>query len=168
MNKIKSLYDLFISEIKDLYDAEGQLVKAIPAMVAAAEAPELKSAFSTHLAATKIHLTRLENILKAHNEPVKGKHCAAMEGLIKECTEMVKEDAEPTVRDAGLIACAQRVEHYEIAGYGCVRTFAKVLGFNECSEHLQKTLDEEIETDLALTDLATSLINIEAANTAQD
>jgi ferritin-like metal-binding protein YciE len=159
---MESLQDLFVDQLKDLYNAEGQLVKALPKMAKAATNPQLQSAFNDHLEQTRGHVQRLEQVFDKLGESPKGKKCKAMEGLIEEAKEMLDEDAEPEVMDAGLIACAQRVEHYEIAGYGCVRTYARLLGDEQAARLLQQTLDEEGQTDKKLTDLAERLINVEA------
>jgi len=160
--EMETLHDLFIDELKDLYHAEGQLTKALPKMAKAATHPELKKAFETHLVETKAQIDRLEEVFKLLDEPVKGKLCHAMKGLIEETTELLGEDAADDVLDAGLIACAQRVEHYEIAGYGTVRTYAKLMGHMDVAKLLQQTLDEEGATDKKLTKLAESSINIDA------
>jgi len=161
--KLESLKDLFIEELKDLYSAENQLVKALPKMAKAASSPELQAAFTEHLEQTKIHVTRLETIFKYLDTSPTGKTCKAMEGLVEEGDDMRKQKGEPAVIDAGLIAAAQRVEHYEMAGYGTVRTYARLLREDRATELLQQTLDEEGETDKKLTQLAESLINVEAA-----
>jgi ferritin-like metal-binding protein YciE len=161
--EMESLQDLMVDQLKDLYNAENQLIKALPKMAKAATNPELQQAFTEHLEETKEHAQRLEKIFETLDESPKGKKCKAMEGLIEEGKEMMEEDAEPEVMDAGLIAAAQRVEHYEIAGYGCVRTYAKLLGNEQAAKILQQTLDEEGKTDKLLTDLAERLINVEAA-----
>lgn len=159
--ELSSLEDLFIDELKDLYSAETQLIKALPKMAKAAASKELKADFEKHLKQTEGHAERLEQICEELEVSPKGKKCKAMEGLIEEGSEVIKEDAEPEVKDAALIAAAQRVEHYEIAGYGCVRTYAKLLGHNSAMKLLQQTLDEEGDTDKALTKLAEA-INVEA------
>jgi ferritin-like metal-binding protein YciE len=160
--KLKSLQDLYVSELKDLYSAENQLLKALPKMAKAASAPELKKAFATHLEETRGQVERLETIFEELEASPKGKKCKAMEGLVEEGSEMIEEDAEPAVKDAGLIAAAQKVEHYEMAGYGTVRTFAELLGYDKAAKLLQETLDEEAATDEKLTELANSVINVEA------
>jgi ferritin-like metal-binding protein YciE len=147
--------------LKDLYSAENQLIKALPKMAKAANNPRLRGGFEKHLEETKEHVNRLEQILESHDESTRGPKCKGMEGLIKEGSEMIEEDAEDDVRDAGLISAAQRVEHYEIAGYGSARTYATLLGDNKGARLLQKTLDEEGATDKKLTQLAQS-INVEA------
>jgi len=161
--KLESLRDLYIEELRDLYSAENQLVKALPKMAKAASSPELQAAFTEHLEQTKGHVERLETIFKSLDASPKGKTCKAMEGLVEEGDEMRKEKGEAAVIDAGLIAAAQRVEHYEIAGYGTVRTYARLLKETQAANLLQQTLDEEGETDKKLTELAESLINVEAA-----
>ena len=151
-----------LRELRDLYSAETQLVKALPKMAKAASAEELRSAFEEHLEQTKGHVERLEQIITELGEKPKGKTCKAMEGLVAEGEELIHEKPKASVLDAGLISAAQRVEHYEIAGYGSVRTYAKLLGNNKAAEILQTTLDEEGETDKKLTRLAERLINVQA------
>ena len=158
-----SLKDLYIDELKDLYNAENQLLKALPKMAKKASAPELKRAFTDHLAQTQGHVTRLEKIFKGLGEKPTGKTCKAMKGLVEEGKEVIEEDGDPSVLDAALIGAAQRVEHYEMAGYGVVRTFASLLGENSAVDLLQRTLNEEGETDKKLTALAESVINVEAS-----
>jgi len=159
--ELNSLRDLYIEELKDLYSAENQLVKALPKMAKAATAKTLKSGFEKHLRETKEHVDRLKKIFSDMNTSPGNKKCQAMEGLIAEGEDIIQEDAEPEVRDAALIAAAQRVEHYEIAGYGCVRTYANLLGDKRAAKTLQKTLDEEGATDEKLTELA-QRINVQA------
>jgi ferritin-like metal-binding protein YciE len=161
---LDSLRELLLDEIKDLYDAEKQLVKALPKMAKASSAPELRAAFEEHLEVTRGQVGRMEKVFQLLGEAARGKKCKAMEGLVEEGKELIEEksDADPTVLDAGLIAAAQRVEHYEMAGYGCVRTFAKLLGEDEVADLLQETLDEEGEADKKLTELAETVINVEA------
>lgn len=156
-----SMHDLFIQELKDLYNAENQLVKALPKMAKAATDPELQRAFQNHLNETINQVNRLEQICTKMEIVPKGKKCKAMEGLIQEGKEAIEEYEDDSVRDAALIAAAQRVEHYEIAGYGCARTFAKLLGYDEAAELLQATLDEEGNADKTLTSIAEN-INVEA------
>jgi ferritin-like metal-binding protein YciE len=163
MNRLKHLY---IEELRDLYSAETQLVKALPKMANAASSKDLRAGFEEHLGQTKEHVARLEKILKALGESAKGKKCKGMEGLIKEGSEMIEEDPVPEELDAGLISAAQRVEHYEIAGYGCVSTYAKLLGEDEAASLLKLTLEEEKETDKKLTQLAGS-INLEAVESEE-
>ena len=162
-NRLKHLY---VEELKDLYSAESQIVKALPKMIKAATSEDLRAGFEEHLEQTKGHVSRLEEIFKALGESPKGKKCKGMEGLIKEGAEMIGEDLVPEELDAGLISAAQRVEHYEIAGYGCVSTYAKLLGEGAAESLLRQTLEEEKETDEKLTDLANS-INLEAANSKE-
>jgi ferritin-like metal-binding protein YciE len=156
-----ALRKLYINELKDLYSAENQLVRALPKMAKAADAEDLKAGFEEHLEQTRGHVSRLEKIFKALGESPKGKKCKGMEGLIEEGSDMIQEDPEAEELDAGLIAAAQRVEHYEIAGYGCVRTYAQLLGEEGAVELLEETLKEEKETDEKLTALA-GQINLEA------
>ena len=163
MNRLKHLY---IEELKDLYSAETQLVEALPKMANAASSDDLRAGFEEHLGQTKEHVSRLEKILKALGKSAKGKKCKGMEGLIKEGSEMIAEDPAPEELDAGLISAAQRVEHYEIAGYGCVSTYAKLLGEDEAASLLRRTLQEEKETDEKLTQLAGS-INLEAVESVE-
>lgn len=160
--KLSTLQDLFLEELKDIYDAEQQIVKALPQMAKAAQSDELRNAFEDHLEQTKEQVSRLEQIFENLGEQPKGKKCKGMAGLIEEAKELMKEDIEPDVLDAGLIAAAQRVEHYEIAVYGCLATYANLMGNEEDAELLQQTLDEEKESDELLTEIAESCINMEA------
>jgi len=160
--EMNSLQDLFIHDLKDLYNAEIQLTKALPKMAKAASDPNLKQAFQTHFAETEQHVQRLEQIFGELDESPEGKKCKAMEGLIEEGKDLIDEDAEPEVMDAGLIGAAQKVEHYEIAGYGTVRTYAQMLGNDQAARLLQQTLDEEGATNKKLTELAMECINAEA------
>jgi ferritin-like metal-binding protein YciE len=155
------LRKLYVDELRDLYSAENQLIKALPKIAKAATSPDLKAGFEAHLKQTREHVSRLERIFETLGHSPKGKHCNGMEGLIDEGNEMIEEDPEPEELDAGLIGAAQRVEHYEIAGYGCVRTYAKLLGESEAVAILEETLNEEKETDNKLTKLAET-INVEA------
>ena len=147
-----SLHELLVDELKDLWSAENQLTKALPKMAKGATNEKLKAGFEEHLEQTENHVERLEKIGKALDLKLGGHKCAAMEGLIEEGAELLEEDADPSVLDAALIGAAQRVEHYEIAGYGTARTLAEVLGLDDAVELLQQTLDEERETDEKLTD----------------
>jgi ferritin-like metal-binding protein YciE len=165
---LDSLHDLYVDELKDLYNAENQLLKALPKMAKAAAAPELKAAFTEHLEVTRKQVERLDQIFEGLGVNPKGKKCKAMEGLIEEGKEVMEEDGEDEVIDAALIAAAQRVEHYEMAGYGCVRTFANLLGYEDAAALLQETLDEEGEADKKLTELAETVINVEAADEDED
>jgi ferritin-like metal-binding protein YciE len=160
---LDSLHDLYVDELKDLYNAESQLLKALPRMAKAATAPALKAAFTEHLEVTRGQVGRLETIFADLGVNPKGKKCKAMEGLIEEGKELMEEDGGPGVLDAALISAAQKVEHYEMAGYGCVRTFAHLLGYEDAAALLQETLGEEGEADKKLTELAESIINVEAA-----
>ena len=160
--ELDTLKDLYIEELKDLYSAERQLVKALPKMIRATKHPELKAAFKTHLQQTEEHARRLEEICKELGVSPRGKKCVGMAGLIEEGKELIDEEPDDDVLDAGLISAAQHVEHYEIAGYGTVRTYARQLGFESQAQLLQKTLDEEGETDHLLTDLAEARINLDA------
>ena len=164
---MNTLRDLYIDELKDLWSAEKQLVKALPKMAKAANDPELSKAFMTHLRQTEQQVKRLEQVFDDLGESPRGKKCIGMEGLIEEGQELIKERPDPDVLDAGLIAKAQHIEHYEIAGYGTVRTYAQLLGAERQAQLLQQTLDEEGETDKLLTQLAEGSINIEAV-TAED
>jgi ferritin-like metal-binding protein YciE len=159
--ELSSLHDLFVAELKDLYSAEKQLLKALPKMARGATSKALKNGFERHLKQTEAHVERLEKVCDEFNVSPGGKKCKAMEALITEGDEILKSDAEPDAMDAALIAAAQKVEHYEIAAYGCVRTYAKLLGSQKAAKLLQKTLDEEGATDKKLTQLA-ERINVKA------
>lgn len=163
MAKVTTMEELFLDEIRDLYDAEKQLTKALPKMAKASVSDELREAFEGHLAQTQNQVERLERIFEALGEKATGRKCAAMSGLIKEGDEMVSDSEETAVRDAGLIAAAQKVEHYEISGYGSARTHAEILGHDEAVSLLDETLQEEKDADEKLNDLAQSAINEEAA-----
>jgi ferritin-like metal-binding protein YciE len=163
MAKLTSLNDLLIEDLKDLYDAEHQLTKALPKIAAAANSPELKSAFTSHLRETEGHIQRLEQVFSLLGEKATRKTCKAMKGLLEEGDEVLKEDATPEVKDAALIGAAQKVEHYEMAGYGTVRTFALSLGLDEVANVLQQNLEEEGKADRKLTMIAESRINEKAA-----
>jgi ferritin-like metal-binding protein YciE len=156
------LRDLYIDELRDIYSAETQLVKALPKMAKAATSDVLRSGFEEHLEQTRGHVSRLEQIFEDLDEKPSGKKCAGMEGLVKEGGEMIKNEFEEDVKDAGLIGAAQRVEHYEIAAYGTVRAFAELLGDRNAVDLLSQTLEEEKETDKKLTQLAGE-INVEAS-----
>lgn len=167
MSTVASLQDLLLEELKDIYDAEKQLVKALPKMAKAASHPELKQGFTTHLEETKNHVTRLEQVFEALSVPAKGRPCKAMKGLVEEGSEAIDLEGPDAVRDACLIGAAQRVEHYEIAAYGTVRTLAETVGATEVVDLLQETLDEEKKTDETLTELAET-INEEANAVTSD
>ena len=156
-----ALKELYVDELKDLYDAENRLVKALPKMAKAATSEELRSGFEEHLEQTRGHVDRLKEIFDSLGEKPTGKKCAGMMGIIKEGEEIMDEEFADGAMDAALISAAQRVEHYEIAAYGCVRTWADLLGDTEASALLEKTLDEEKETDKKLTELSEQ-INVEA------
>src|SRR3954464_5117589 len=160
--QLETLYDLYLHELRDLYSAEQQLIKALPKMSKAATNRQLSAGFAHHLQQTKRHATRLEQIFERLEESGRGPKCEGMEGLIAEGDKMAKEDAEDEVRDAGLIAAGQRVEHYEIAGYGCARTYAQLLGDRNGARLLDTTIKEEGDTDKKLTKLARSVINLRA------
>jgi ferritin-like metal-binding protein YciE len=161
--KLKTLQDLFIHELKDLYSAETQLVKALPKMAKAATHDDLRAGLEEHLEQTKTHVERLNQIAEMCEAKLTGHKCKAMEGLIAEGADLISEDAEDHVRDAGLIGAAQRVEHYEMAGYGTARALALELGYEDAAELLTETYEEERATDEKLTELAESVINVEAA-----
>ncbi|HXE58455.1 MAG TPA: ferritin-like domain-containing protein [Gemmatimonadales bacterium] len=161
--QMESLKDLLAEELKDLYNAENQILKALPKMIKKANHQELKSAFQEHLTVTEHQVERLEQVAKQVGVALRGKTCQGMKGIIEEGKEWMDEDAEPATMDAGLIAAAQKVEHYEIAGYGCARTYAQTLGFHEAARLLEETLVEEEQTDRRLTQIAEGLINLEAA-----
>jgi ferritin-like metal-binding protein YciE len=157
-----TLKELYIDELRDLYDAENQLIKALPKMAKAAQSEELRSGFEEHLEQTKGHAERIEQIFQTLGEPAKGKKCKGIQGIVTEGGETMEEDFEGAVMDAALIAAAQRVEHYEIAAYGSVRAFAQTLGETEAASLLEQTLNEEKETDAKLTELSET-INSQAA-----
>jgi ferritin-like metal-binding protein YciE len=160
--KLNTLKTLYIDELRDLYNAENQLVKALPKMAKGAASEELQDAFEKHLEQTKTHVERLEEVFEEIGEKPTGKTCKAMKGLIDEGSEILKEDGEESVIDAGIIVAAQKVEHYEIASYGSVRTFAQLLGKDKSADLLQTTLDEESETNELLNKLAEDIVNPEA------
>jgi ferritin-like metal-binding protein YciE len=161
--KIESLEELFVEELKDLYNAEKQLVRALPKMAKAASSGELRQAFTEHLEQTKNQVTRLEQVFETMDEKAKSKTCKGMQGLIEEGQEAMEEDALEQLGDLALIVAAQKVEHYEIAGYGSLRTFANTLGNKEAEKLLQTTLNEEEEADKRLTTISESLLH-EAAS----
>jgi ferritin-like metal-binding protein YciE len=156
------LKDLYVDELRDIYDAENQLLKALPAMAKAATSDDLRSGFEEHLEQTKEHVRRLEQLFEEIGEAAKGKKCKGMQGLVSEGKEVIDDDDfEGALKDAALIGAAQRVEHYEIAAYGTVRSFAELLGQQNAVSLIEKTLQEEKETDEKLSELAGS-INEEA------
>jgi len=160
---LNSLESLFLDELKDVYNAEKQIIRALPRMAKAADSPELQQAFTKHLKETEGHVQRLEQIFKELGQAARGKKCKGMEGLLEEGKEVLEEDGEPAVIDAALIASAQRVEHYEMAAYGCLRTYASLLGYTKAEQLLQQTLQEEEATDEKLTQLGEGGINEAAA-----
>jgi ferritin-like metal-binding protein YciE len=159
---METLEKLYINELRDLYSAENQLLKALPKMAKGASSAELKEAFENHLAETETHVERLEQIFKDLEENPKGKTCHGMKGLIEEGSEILEEEGEESVLDAGIIVAAQKVEHYEMAGYGSVRAFAQLLGQEEAAQLLQTTLDEESKANELLNQLAETTVNAEA------
>ena len=161
--ELNTLQDLFLDMLKDTYDAEHQITKALPKMAKAAKNPELKQGFEQHLKQTEEHIKRLEQVFESMGKKATRKTCAGMKGLIEEGSELIKEDTEPEVLDAGLIAAAQKVEHYEISAYGTLSAYAKQLGQNNAIKLFQQTLDEEKMTDEKLTQIAESSVNIQAA-----
>jgi ferritin-like metal-binding protein YciE len=165
MSKLKTLEDFFVDELKDVYNAEKQITKALPKMAKAASSEDLKNAFETHLAETEGQVARLEKIGKIIDKTLSGKKCKAMEGLMEEGKELMEEDAAPEVMDVALIAAAQKVEHYEMATYGCLKTYARLLGYEEIEDLLQETLEEEGNADKTLTAIAKEL-NVEALQPA--
>ena len=157
--KLQTLKDLYLRELKGLYSAETQIIEALPKMINATSNAQLVLAFQEHLEQTRQQAARLEKILDSHDESTRGPKHRGMEGILAEGAELLNKDAEEGVRDAALIAAAQRVEHYEMASYGCARTYAELLGDTEGARLLQTTLTEEAETDQKLTQLAVSVIN---------
>ena len=162
MSKLATLQDLYVEELKDIYSAETQILTGLPKMMEKATAPDLKAAFNEHLEQTRTQVTRLEQIFEKLGEKPTGKACKGMHGIQEEAKELMAEDAAPEVMDAGLISQAQHVEHYEMAGYGSVIAYAKLLGEKEAVTLLQTTLDEEKATDAKLNKLATQHINRDA------
>ncbi len=160
--KLNNLQDLLVHELKDIYNAEHQITKALPKMMDACSSDKLKKAFQTHLQETEQQIERLEQVFQMMGEQAKGEKCKAMEGIIKEAESMMSEKADKSVMDAALIASAQRVEHYEIAAYGTVCTYAKQLGMNDVLDQLLMTLEEEKKTDNLLTQIAEQSVNIRA------
>ncbi len=163
MAGMNSLKDLFEDELRDIYDAEKRILKALPKMVRAASGEQLKEAFTTHLEETRGQVERLEQVFASLDLKVRGKACRGMQGILEEGSELMEEDGDESVLDAGLIAAAQRVEHYEIAAYGTLMAWAKVLGYDEALDLLQENEQEEKATDEKLSQLAESLVNQQAA-----
>jgi ferritin-like metal-binding protein YciE len=159
--KLENLQQLFLKELRDLYDAEGQITEALPKMIDHAHNPQLKQALQAHLSVTKQQITRLDRVFQMLSEKPTGETCKGMKGVLKEGEEIVSAGGDPSTIDAGIISAAQRVEHYEMAGYGTVRTYAKLLGQPEMEKLLQQTLDEEVEADDKLTQIANT-VNVEA------
>jgi ferritin-like metal-binding protein YciE len=159
---LSTLSALFFDELRDVLSAEKQLVKALPKLAKAATTPDLKAGFEEHLAQTETHVERLQVVFESIGETARAKTCKAMQGLIEEGSELIEEDADPDVKDAALIAAAQKVEHYEIATYGTLATWAKLLGHKQALKLLLQTLEEEKATDEKLTELAKSAVNAEA------
>jgi ferritin-like metal-binding protein YciE len=155
--KIESLRDLYVEQLQDLYNAEQQLIKALPKMAKASSSEELRAAFEDHLGQTRQHAQRIETIFEQMGEKVAGKKCKGMEGLVKEGSEVMEEDMENGIKDAAIIAAAQRVEHYEIAGYGCVHAYAERLGEEKAASLLEQTLEEEKQADELLNGIAEQL-----------
>jgi ferritin-like metal-binding protein YciE len=168
MPKLTSLDDLLVHELQDIYNAENQITKALPKLIKAATNAELRAAFERHLDETEHQIERLEQVFKLLGVPAKGRKCDAMAGIIEEGKKMLEEDASPEVRDAALIAAAQKVEHYEIAAYGCVATYAEMLGYDQVHRLLGETLNEEELTDQKLSDLAESVVNVEAESAGDE
>jgi ferritin-like metal-binding protein YciE len=162
--EMETLRDLYVDGLKDLWSAEKQILKALPTMKKKASHPALKRAFAKHEGQTRVHIKRLERVCQELGESPRGKKCVGMEGLIEEAKELIAERPDPDVLDAGLIEKAQHVEHYEMASYGCARTYARLLGYSQQASLLQETLNEEGDTDKLLTQLAVGAINIEAAS----
>jgi ferritin-like metal-binding protein YciE len=160
---IKSMDDLFVHTLQDIYYAENKIVKALPTMMQKASNPALKKAFETHLHETENHVARLEEVFRMHGTEAKGVDCPAIDGIIEETEEIAGEVDDPRVLDAALIAAGQAVEHYELTRYGTLVAWAKQLGRNDCANVLQKTLDEEKATDKKLTELALGNVNLQAA-----
>jgi len=165
--KVTTLDELLEDELKDIYSAETQLIKALPKMVKAAESNDLRAAFEKHLEQTRVHAERIEEICSDLKTTPRGKNCAGMEGLLKEGEEIIQSEAQSETKQAALIGAAQRVEHYEIAAYGTARAHARQLGYLKAVELLSKTLDEEKETDKKLTKVAENRVNVKAAMSSE-
>ncbi len=160
--QLKSMEDLFLHELRDLHSAEKQLTQALPKMAKKTEHPELRKAFETHLKQTEEHISRLETILEGMDKSPRGEKCKGMAGLIEEANGAMEDAKDPAVLDAALIGAAQRVEHYEMAGYGTARTYASMMGNKKAAQLLEKTLEEEKATDANLTKLAEGMVNWDA------
>ena len=159
--KLENLQQLFVKELRDLYDAENQITEALPKLIDASHHSDLKNALQQHLSVTQQQIARLDRIFQMMNEKPTGETCKGMKGVIKEGDDIVSSGGDPSTVDAGIISAAQRVEHYEMAGYGTVRTYAELLGQQEMAKLLQQTLDEEVEADKTLSQIA-STVNVEA------
>ena len=168
--KLDSFKHLYIEELRDLYDAENQLLQALPALAEAAVLPDLKEAFSSQIEQTKTHIDRLDKLFEALAIDPRGNPCKTMTGLIDECNDLIKEErkADPGVLDAALIAATQKIAHFEIAGYGCTRTFAEILGERRAAEALQQSLNEEGETNKQLNAIALRSVNLEAVQATDE
>jgi ferritin-like metal-binding protein YciE len=166
--KLRTLEDLFLDELEDIYNAEGQITRALPKLAEAASTPELRAAFQEHLTQTKGQIERLNQVFEHIGKPAKGKTCAGMKGLLEEGEEVMSEDSDRSVRDAALIACTQKVEHYEIAAYGTLRTYAEMLGYTRAATLLQQTLSEEEDTDKKLSRIATRSVNVRAVTEQEE
>lgn len=164
--KLESLHDLYLNELRDLYGAEQQIVKALPKVIDKTTSPQLRQALENHLEQTRGHVTRLEEIFRMHGEEAKKVKCKGMDGILDEGDDLIGKDATPEVRDAAIVSACQRVEHYEMAVYGSVRTYAQQMGHDRAAAILQQTLDEEKQADALLTQVAQSRVNIEATRHA--
>lgn len=164
--KLESLHDLYLNELRDLYGAEQQIVKALPKVIDKTTSPQLRQALENHLEQTRGHVTRLEEIFRMHGEEAKKVKCKGMDGILDEGDDLIGKDATPEVRDAAIVSACQRVEHYEMAVYGSVRTYAQQMGHDRAAAILQQTLDEEKKADALLTQVAQSRVNIEATRHA--
>ena len=164
--KLGSLQDLYILELRDIYSSEDQILNRLPKMIKRAESGELRTALENHLEQTRSHVTRLERVFEMHGAEPKKQKCKGMHGLLEESDEMLGKDAAPAVRDAAIISACQRVEHYEIAAYGSVRTYAEQIGHERAAAVLQETLDEERAADQKLTEIAKNVVNIQATRSA--
>jgi ferritin-like metal-binding protein YciE len=164
--KFESLHDLYLNELRDLYHAEKQILKALPKVIEKTSSPELQTALSRHLEETKGHVTRLEQVFRLHNEEPKAETCDGMKGILSEGEDILGHDENPAVRDAGIVAACQKVEHYEMAAYGSVRIWAEQMGHTQAAQILQETLDEEKQADKKLTQIGQQL-NVESVRRAR-
>jgi ferritin-like metal-binding protein YciE len=164
--KLQSLHDLYLRELKDLYSAEDQIIKTLPKVIEKTTSPELRKGLEDHLEQTRGHVTRLEEVFQMHGETPRKQKCEGMAGILDEGAEMIGYDAIPAVRDAAVISACQRVEHYEIAAYGTVRTYALQMGHERAAALLQETLNEELAADRKLTEIANKRVNVEASRHA--